>query len=194
MTLSEQSWYDKYDLIFGIECLTAECEVLTADMVSAEPRLSMLAERAKGAHDIAVVTRLRLTLYTALDRSDRSVEVCLEYLRRGGTEWSARPSKDEVMLEYERIWSLVGSSQIEELIDLPLMSGPDVLDAIDVLAEVVTPALFYDENLSSLVICRMVNLSLQHGNSDASCFAYVWFGIMKLVRRFGNYKGGFRIR
>ena len=191
VTLSEQSWYDKYDLIFGIECLTAECEVLTADMVSAELRLSMLAERAKGAHDIAVVTRLRLTLYTALDRSDRSVEVCLEYLRRGGTEWSARPSKDEVIREYERIWSLVGSSQIEELIDLPLMSSPDVLDAIDVLAEVVTPALFYDENLSSLVICRMVNLSLQHGNSDASCFAYVWFGIIA-GPRFGNYKGGFR--
>ena len=191
VTLSEQSWYDKYDLIFGIECLTAECEVLTADMVSAEHRLSMLAERAKGAHDIAVVTRLRLTLYTALDRSDRSVEVCLEYLRRGGTEWSARPSKDEVMREYERIWSLVGSSQIEELIDLPLMSSPDVLDAIDVLAEVVTPALFYDENLSSLVICRMVNLSLQHGNSDASCFAYVWFGIIA-GPRFGNYKDGFR--
>jgi PAS domain S-box-containing protein len=191
VTLSEQSWYDKYDLIFGIECLTAECEVLTADMVSAELRLSMLAERAKGGHDIAVVTRLRLTLYTALDRSDRSVEVCLEYLRRGGTEWSARPSKDEVIREYERIWSLVGSSQIEELIDLPLMSSPDVLDAIDVLAEVVTPALFYDENLSSLVICRMVNLSLQHGNSDASCFAYVWFGIIA-GPRFGNYKGGFK--
>jgi hypothetical protein len=38
--------------------------------------------------------------------------------------------------------------------------------------------LFCDENLSSLVICRMVNLSLEHGNSGGSCFAYVWFAII----------------
>jgi len=69
---------------------------------------------------------------------------------------------------------------------LPLMSNPDVLDALDVLAEVVLPALFFDENLCSLVICRMVNLSLEHGNSDGSCFAYVWFAIIA-GPRFGNY-------
>ena len=59
------------------------------------------------------------------------------------------------------------------------------------LTEVVTPALFSDENLLSLVICRMVNLSLEHGNSDGSCFAYVWLGIIA-GPRFGNYEAGFR--
>jgi predicted ATPase len=71
------------------------------------------------------------------------------------------------------------------------MTNPDVLDALDVLAEAVTPALFCDENLSSLVICRMVNLSLEHGNSDGSRFAYVWFAIIA-GPRFGNYDAGFR--
>ena len=160
-------------------------------MVAAENRLSMLAERARSGHDIAVVTRLRLTLYTTLDRSDRAVEVFLEYLRRDGTDWSPTPTRDEVMREYDRIWSLVGSRQIEELVDLPLMTNPDVLDVLDVLTEIVTPAMFYDENLSSLVICRMVSLSLEHGNSDGSCFAYVWFAMIA-GPRFSNYKDGFR--
>ena len=189
--LTEESWDHKYELIFDIEYLMAECELLTADMVAAENRLSMLAKRAKSGHDIAVVTRLRLTLYTTLDRSDRGVEVFLEYLRRSGTDWSLHPTREEVMREYDRIWSLVGSRQIEELVDLPLMSNPDVLDLLDVFTEVVTPALFCDENLCSLVICRMVNLSLEHGNSDGSCFAYVWFAIIA-GPRFGNYKDGFR--
>ncbi|MGA7634736.1 MAG: ATP-binding protein [Terriglobales bacterium] len=189
--LTEESWDHNRDLIFAIECSMAECELMTADMVAAESRLSMLAHRAKSDHDIAVVTRLRLTLYTTLDRSDRGVEVCLEYLRRGGTHWSPHPTSDEVGREYDRIWSLVGSRPIEELIGLPLMTNPDLLDTMDVLSEVVTPALFCDENLSSLVICRMVNLSLEHGNSDGSCFAYVWFAIIA-GPRFGIYKDGFR--
>ena len=66
----------------------AECELLTAEKVSAENRMSRLAERANGRHDFCVVTRLRLTLYTTLDRSDRSVDVFLDWLRRDGTMWS----------------------------------------------------------------------------------------------------------
>jgi predicted ATPase len=84
--LTDESWDQNYELIFSIECLMAECELLTASMVAAEDRLSLLAQRARSAHDVAIVTRLRLTLYTTLDRSDRSVEVCLEYLRHGGTD------------------------------------------------------------------------------------------------------------
>src|SRR5262245_742191 len=160
-------------------------------MVAAENRLSMLAQRVKGDHDLAIITRLRLRLYTTLYRSDRGVEVCLEYLRRGGTDWSPHPSWDEVMREYNRIWSQLGSRQIEELADLPLMTNPDALDALDVLAEVVTPTLDSDENLSSLVTCRMVNLSIEHGNSDSSCFAYVRFAIIA-GPRFGNYDAASR--
>jgi len=63
--------------------------------------------------------------------------------------------------EYQRIWSRLGARRIEDLIDLPLMSHPAMLATLDVLTEVVTPALFTDRNLLSLVICRMVNLSLR---------------------------------
>jgi PAS domain S-box-containing protein len=189
--LAEEVWDHNYELIFSIEYLMAECELLTADMVGSENRLSMLAKRAKSGHDIAVVTRLRLTLYTTLDRSERGVEVFLDYLRRSGTDWSLHPTRHEVMREYDQIWSLVGSRQVEELVDLPLMNNPEILDVMDVFTEVVTPSLFFDEHLCSLVICRMVNLSLEHGNSDASCFAYVWFAIIA-GPRFNNYKDGFR--
>jgi PAS domain S-box-containing protein len=86
---------------------------------------------------------------------------------------------------------LLGDRQIEDLLDLPLVANPDILDVLEVLTEIVTPAVFFDKDLCALVICRMVNLSLEHGNSDASCFAYVWFGIV-VGPRFGNYEDAFR--
>src|SRR6202022_1975229 len=189
--LTEECWDRNGELIFAVEFQLAECELLSADLASAEDRLSMLARRARSVHQVAAVARLRLTLYTTLDRSDRGVEVCLEYLQRSGARWSPHPTKDEVRREYERIWSQLGGRSIEELIDLPLMNDPDSLAALDVLTEVVTPALFTDENLLSLVICRMANLSLEHGNSDGSCFAYVWLGMI-LGPHFGDYAAGFR--
>jgi PAS domain S-box-containing protein len=184
--LTEKAWDEEYDLIFAIESNMAECELLSADTAAAENRLLMLAQRAKRAHDIALVTRLRVTLYTILDQSDRGVEVALEYLRNAGTDWSMHPTREEVVREYDRIWSQLGSRKVDELLDLPLMTNPNVLYTMDVLNEVIVPAHYYDDNLPPLIICRMVNLSLEHGNSDGSCVAYLGLAMIA-GPLFGNY-------
>jgi PAS domain S-box-containing protein len=189
--LTEASWEGNYALLFAIEYLMAECELLTADMDAAENRLMTLAQRATNRHDFCVVTRLRLTLYTTLDRSDRSVDIFLDWLHREGTVWSSHPTREDVQHEYERIWLLLGDRPIEALIDLPLITDRDILDTLDVITEVVTPALMFDENLSTLVVLRLVTLSLEHGNSDGSCFGYVWLAMFS-GPRFGRYEDGFR--
>ena len=185
--LTEASWEEHYELIFSIESLMAECELLTADMEEAEKRLLMLAARANSARDLALVTRSQLTLHAALDRLDRGIEICLEYLRRDGMTWSAHPTSDEVQREYDRIWLLLGDRQIEHLVNEPLVTDPDILDILEVLTDLITPAVFFDRDLCALVICHVVNLSLEYGISDASCFAYVWFGIIA-GPRFGKYE------
>ena len=145
--LTEETWERNYSLIFSTEYLMAECELLTADKVAAENRLSLLPQRANNRHDFCVATRLRLTLYTTLDRCDRAVDVFLEWLRSQGTVWSNRPTRDDVLREYERIWALLGNRQIEELMDLPLVVDPEVLDTLDVFTEIVTPSILFDEHL-----------------------------------------------
>jgi PAS domain S-box-containing protein len=62
---------------------------------------------------------------------------------------------------------------------------------MDIVASLVTPALWTDENLRCLVIGRLGNLSLEHGNSDASGYAYTAVGNV-LGLYFGDYKAGFR--
>lgn len=189
--LTESDWIENYDLIFNIEYLLAECELLSTSVRSAELRLLQLLERANTRRHIAMMTRLRITLYTTLGQSERSVEICLQYLREGGTEWSAHPAEKSVRCEFERTMSLLGEREIETLIDLPLLDDPDVQDTLDVLTEIVTPAFFTDQHLCALVLCRMVNLSLEYGNSDASCYAYVWFATYA-GPVFGQYEAGYR--
>jgi len=72
-----------------------------------------------------------------------------------------------------------------------MMTDLDVLDVLDVFTEIVTPALFIDAKFLALVICRMVCLSLEHGNCDGSCYAYVWLGMLA-GPHFGNYQAGFQ--
>jgi predicted ATPase/GAF domain-containing protein len=189
--LSPDSWQRQYQLAFALEFNQAACEFLTGAQTAAEERLSMLSSRARGLADLAAVTCLRVDLFTTLGRSDRAVEVCLEYLRRTGVHWSPHPSKDEVTREYEMIWRELGSRSIEELVDLPEMTDPDCRATVDVLTSIMPPALFTDDILYCLVVCRMTNLSLEHGNSDGSCLGYVGLGAI-FGQYFGDYGAGFR--
>jgi PAS domain S-box-containing protein len=189
--LAEDCWEQQHDLAFSLELHRAECEFLTGEPVAAAERLTALSCRAANMIELASVACLRVDLYTTLDQSDHAVDVCLEYLRHLGIEWSPHPTEEEARREYQRIWSQLGSHAIEELTELPLMSDPASLATLDVLTKAVPPALFTDANLLSLAICRAVNLSLEHGNSDGSCFAYVWLGVIA-GPHFDNYKAGFR--
>src|SRR5215831_7230387 len=187
--LVDGSWERRHDLIFPLELQRAECEFLTGQWAAAEERLSMLSSRAANTVELATVTCLRVDLYTALDQSDRAVAVCLDYLRHLGVEWSLHPTGEEAEREYGRIWSQLGSRKIEDLIELPLMSDPASLATLDVLTKAFPAALFTDANLISLITCRAVNLSLERGNSDGSCVAYVYFAMIA-GPHFGNYKAG----
>ncbi len=189
--LAEDGWEPRHELAFSLEINRAECEFLTGELAAAEQRLAPLSARAENTVELASVACLRVDLYTTRDQSDRAVGVGLEYLRYLGIEWSPHPTEEEARREYDRIWSQLGSRAIEELIELPLMSDPASLATLDVLTKVLPPALFTDANLLSLAICRAVNLSLEHGNSDGSCFAYVWLGVIA-GPHFDNYKAGFR--
>ena len=179
------------ELAFALALHRAECELLTGAFDAAGQRLAELARCTAGIVDLAAVTSARIELYTMLNRTDLAVEATLEYLRRAGTEWSAHPTDDEVRREYDRIWLELGSRSIEELVDLPPMTDPDRRATTEVLTVAQPSALFTDEKLHSLMICRVVNLSLEHGNSDASCMGYVGLGAI-LLPRFGDHAAGFR--
>jgi hypothetical protein len=71
------------------------------------------------------------------------------------------------------------------------MTDPACRATLDLLTAVEEPAHFTDENLRCLVVARMANLSLEHGNSDGSCVAYVHLGWF-LGPRFGDYQAAFR--
>ena len=189
--LPEDAWERRHDLAFALELHRAECEFLTGALAEAEARLAKLADRAATPSELATLTRLRVDLCMTLGRSDRAVAVGLDCLRRFNVAWSAHPTRKAVKDEYARLWRQLGDRPIEGLLDLPRMVDPVACATMDVVASLVTPALWTDENLRCLVIGRMGNLSLEHGNSDASGYAYTAVGNV-LGLYFGDYKAGFR--
>ena len=57
------------------------------------------------------------------------------------------------MAEYETFWQTLGGRPIESLIDLPLMTDPELAAAIQVLSDLTAPPYFFIFRLYCLRTC-----------------------------------------
>ncbi len=186
--LPAQAWQLDARLCFELARTHAECEFYAGDPAAADRRLRQLAPHVSERLDEASLTALQITVCLALDDSARAISTCLAFLARGGMAWPAHPSRDEVLLEYQGLRATLAPRSIASLADLPAMSHPLHRATMDVLAAVLPPAFFSDENLVCLVLCRMAKLSIESGNTSASPLAYAYLG-MVLGPCFDDYPG-----
>ncbi|HEY6834287.1 MAG TPA: PAS domain S-box protein, partial [Pseudolabrys sp.] len=154
----------------------AECEYLSGNYDEAEELISELLTRAASKIDKAAAYRLKINLHVIKSEIPKGVESALECLRLFGIDMPAHPTREQVDAEYEKVWTNLGERPIESLIDLPLMTDPEMQAAMGVLSALSSPAYFTDINLLRLHLCHMVNVSVKYGTTDASAQAYSRFG------------------
>jgi PAS domain S-box-containing protein len=191
MLLPDDCWQRRRDLIFALELARAQCEFVLGAVATAEERLQALSTRAKTTVEKTTVACWRVDLYMSIDRSAHAIEVGLEQLRYLGIDWPSRPTEDDAKREYDRIWPLLGDRKIEDLVDLPAMADLESLATMDLLIRVAIPGFFASTRIFAVAVCRAVSLSLEGGNSDASCIAYELFAMLA-GPHFGNYDAGYR--
>jgi PAS domain S-box-containing protein len=115
----------------------------------------------------------------------------LSCLHLFGCEIPPHPTWEQIQAEYETLWQTLNGRPIEGLIDLPLLTDLELQAAMRVLFTLLTPAHHTNYHLWCFLICRMVNVSMQHGICSASVNAYGMFGLI-LGSVFHLYREGYR--
>jgi PAS domain S-box-containing protein len=187
--LDDSDWASHYDLMFSLRLERAECEFLTGHFDQAEQLIEELLRRCVSKVDHAAIYHLKIQLHIVKSENRQAVDSALTCLRLFGIDLPAHPSQEQVQAEYEAVWRNLAGRPIESLIDLPLMTDPELQVAMRLLSTLFESTYFIDFQLLCLHLCRMVNISLQHGTSSAS--AYACFGFI-LGPVFHRYRDGCR--
>jgi PAS domain S-box-containing protein len=190
--LDEQDWDSHYELMFHLRLERAECEFLTSNFVQAEQLIAELLQRGASKIDQAAVYHLNVQLHVLRSEDPRAVDSALTCLRLFGIDFPAHPTSEHVQAEYEAARCSLAGRPIECLIDLPLMSDPELQAAMCLLSAALDAAYHTDFNLFCLLPCRMVNISLQHGISGAAAQAFGWLGTV-LGPKFNRHSDGYRL-
>jgi PAS domain S-box-containing protein len=189
--LDERDWGSQYELMFRLRLERAECEILTGSFDTAEQLIGELLQRGASKIDQTAAYHLKVLLLTVKSENAQAVASALTCLRLFGIDIPAHPTWEQVQAEYEMVWQILDGRPIESLIDLPLMTDPELQVEMQLLSILTPPAYFTDLHLFSLLVCRMVNVSMQHGTSGASAHAYGILGHI-LGPVFHRYSEGYR--
>jgi PAS domain S-box-containing protein len=181
----------RYELAFALCLERAECELLSGNFDEAERLLSELIRKGVSKIDKAAAYSFKIHLHIIKSEKPQGVHAALECLRLFGIEIPPHPTREEVQAEYEIVWRNLKEQSIESLIDLPLMTDPEMHAAMRVLAFLTGPSLYTDVNLYYWHFCKMVNLSLRYGLNDAAAFGCAGFGVI-LCMPFQRYADGYR--
>lgn len=171
----------------------AESESLCGRFEAAEQYFERIDALAPTVLARAEAICLRLKLYQVAGLYREGVGLAERILRALGivVPGSAEEANAAIGNEVAQISKNLAGRPIEALIDAKLVEDPTIRVSIEVLANAAPCAYIGQPAAFPFIALKMLNLSLEHGNTPASCFAYSVYGFM-LVAVFGDTDAGYR--
>lgn len=189
--LTPDSWSQRRSLTLALHLECAEVEYLCGRLQRAEDLFDRIVARVGDLTGKARVYQLRTVLYTHRGRYADALEAGLKGLEL--LEMPLPGRDDLVQFDTEATLSdirnnLRGRSP-EALFELPQLNNPRILAVIEQLIHLWAPAANLNQNLTNLIMLKIVDLSLLHGNADVSSYGYAGYG-MFLGTKLGAFETG----
>ncbi len=189
--LGERPWQQNYDLCLSLYSGAAETAYLSGNTERMEAIVPEILSNAKNILDKIPVYNTLVDAYTAGHDLPKAIEAGLEALKGLGVNFPVHPKLVHVFAGLGKTKMKLAGKKIENLIDLPEMTNPYMLQAMPLMERISPAAYMSGSQLFPLLVFKMVDVSLQYGNSTLSAFGYASFAIT-LSGVLGDYDGGFR--
>ncbi|MFP2927142.1 GAF domain-containing protein [Pyxidicoccus sp. 3LG] len=188
--LSEEAWYSRRELMFRLHRDAAECAHLAGEPARAESFLEAALAHAATPLEQADLYGLRMSACILERRHAEALRWGRAGLRLLGRELPEGDASEAFRAELAKVEPYRRGRSDEELLSAQAMTDPAQLACMRLLMNAGVAAWFSDPALFSFVYTRMLTLTLAHGNSVYSGYAYVCFGIVLGEAR-GDFAAGY---
>ena len=191
--LPGDAWQEHYDLTFSLYREWSECEYLCGNFEKAEELFDLMLTQAHSNLERAEIQNMRVILYDNTGKYLEAIQIGSDALKTLGFSLPTT-NKAEILSEFELELQLYRASlkriKIAELIDAPKMINSEIIACMKLLENLSGPTYFTNPDLCALNSLKMVNFSIEHGNSEPSAYAYTSWGAMAGLR-LADYQVGY---
>jgi len=191
--LGWDAWGENYALATEAHLRLSECQTLMADFEGALASTETAVANARSSVDRGRILTVRTHTYLSMGDMTGAVACGRHAAQLFGLDLPERPEQVREQLQRE-IGGLIAWSNehsIESLLELPPMTDPDRIALMSLLMHCIPPAYQVNPELFALICCKMVGLSIEHGNCPMSAKGYGSFAAI-LSGIVGNFRDGDR--
>ncbi|MDR9404061.1 MAG: AAA family ATPase [Halothece sp. Uz-M2-17] len=161
--LQGDCWETQYELTFAINLEKTEVSYLNGDLDTAFQLAEQGEKQAKNALDQSRFLKAMIKVHLAKGELVLTLEKGQVTLDRLGIILTESPPEN---------------LELSEIENLPVMSDPTMLLAMEILNLIYAPACFCQSAIAFPILYTMLDLSEQYGNSLATPYAYSVYGNM----------------
>jgi PAS domain S-box-containing protein len=190
--VAADAWTQYYDATLDLYLVLAECEYLVGNFDLADQLFELMLGNARCNLDRARIYNLHMKVCQVGGGYDESLDLALEALQLFGVTFPESDAEIQATAdaEFRAVSINLGERRIADLLDAPIADAPEMRAIIDLLVDAVPSAYNGRPKLFPLVVMKAVNLSLRHGNTDQSSYAYAVHALM-LVGVYGDMAQAF---
>jgi predicted ATPase/signal transduction histidine kinase len=171
--LPSSCWETEYQLMLDLHVAAAGVAYLNGDLDGMEQTSQVAIRSAKTILDKVDIYRIQIAAMTANGKMLEAISIGRDALAQLGIELPMTPDEVITKKALQAIETQLEGRQIEDLLDLPLMSDVQMQVTMALLADLGAPIFMNMPQLMPIVSSKMVDLSLQFGNTPISALGYV---------------------
>jgi len=175
-TFAEQLWRAEHALAMRLFNGRAECEFLEGSRAEAEACVHTALAHATTAIEKADAISVLIVHYTLLAKYPEAIAAGRQALAALGISLPEDDYETARNAEIAQVRHALASRPVAALVDLPVMCQPEMLMAAKIMITMGPPCYRSHQRLWSVLVPKVVNLTLQHGNIPQVGYSHTAFG------------------
>jgi histidine kinase len=167
-----------------------EAAYLNGDFDEMDKKYKDILANAKDQLEKVKPYEIRILAYKAENKLLDAIETGLEVLAQLGERFPSKPNMLHVMTDLVKTKFKLRGKDNDKLKELPLMTNEYKIAAMRIMADIASSSYWATPTLFSLLIFRMVHLSLRYGNTAVSAYAFATYGVI-MCGVLGDMKSGY---
>lgn len=173
---AESFWKNHYDTALQLSRDLAESEFVEGDRERAERIVEHSMEHTRTAVERAETMNIQIVHYTLLARYEEAISLGRTALQELGISLPEKEYERYRDREIAKCRTTLDTINVSSLIDAPLMSNSEVQTAIRLLITIGPPCYRTHQRLWSVIVSKVVNLTLEHGLIPQIGYSHTAFG------------------
>ncbi|HRJ55129.1 MAG TPA: AAA family ATPase [Anaerolineales bacterium] len=171
-------WREHHQLVFDLHVLLAEAAYLTGKFDEMEKLLEEALLHTRSSLEQSRVYEARLFANMSKDNRGDSLKVGLRALEMLGVRFPLKPNMFQILAALLKVRFMLRGKTQNDLLNLPQATDPRILTIARIIRGMFTVVYTNAPSLAPLVILKVVELTLKHGNTPMSPFGYVGYGFI----------------